>query len=103
VAEKEKEMAKSKTIRDVITQAEMSAVLVHYQAAMEAGIAIRKRLDQGAFAEPGRYFLQTDPGSPANEYITDKSEGLSAWGLEILDAHIYMPEPAKTQVEVTNA
>ena len=71
-----------------ITQAEIQAVLRHYQDAFEAAIAIRKRLDQGgATVEPGRYSLESEKHTePVDQFDTDMSEGLKAWGLEIFES-----------------
>ena len=77
-----------------ITQAEITAVLKHYQDSFEAAIAIRKRLDQeGATVEPGRYSLESEKHTePVDQFNTDMSEGLNAWGLEIFRSKDVAPE-----------
>jgi hypothetical protein len=72
-----------------ITQAEIHALLGHHEAAFDATLAIRRRMDEeGATVEPGRYALKSaGAADPISDYGKDQSiHEIERWGLEIYEA-----------------
>jgi hypothetical protein len=81
-----------------ITQAEIVGVLRNYEASMVAALEIRRRLEEDATVEPGRYSLESDGDKePISGLVSDMSSGLIAWGLEIYEPD-EQPDWAKEDV-----